>query len=194
MLYARFHRSLLVSLLLAISLLTSGCQTMRPEGFATAVPRFDPETFFEGPTRSWGVIESRSGKPRSRFRTEMMGTREGDFLVITQDFTFEDGRKQRRVWRLRRVDDRRYEATANDVVGVSRGLVSGNAFHWRYTLALRPGNPLANVDFELWMYLQADGETLINRVTIRKLGVILAQTTEHFHRGTGPVPSIAREP
>jgi hypothetical protein len=60
-----------------------------------------------------------------------------------------------------------------------------------YTLALRPGNPLANVRFKLWMYLQADGETMINRVTISKLGVIVAQTTEHFHRGSGPVPRIA---
>lgn len=188
------RRSLVSVLFIAGCLLAAGCQTLRPESFATAEPRFEPEAFFEGPTRSWGVIESRSGQPRSRFRTEMMGHREGDNLVITQDFTFEDGRKQQRVWRLRRVDDRRYEATANDVVGVSRGLASGNTFHWRYTLALRPGNPLANVNFELWMYLQADGETLINRVTIRKLGVILAQTTEHFHRGSGPVPSIARVP
>jgi hypothetical protein len=51
---------------------------------------------------------------------------------------------------------------------------------------------LANVRFKLWMYLQADGETMINKVTISKLGVIVARTTEHFHRGTGPVPSIDR--
>ena len=177
--------------LLALGLLTASCHTMKPESFANATPRFDPDKWFEGPTRSWGVIESRSGQPKSRFRTEMMGVREGDVLAITQDFTFEDGHKQSRHWRLRRVDEHRYEATANDVVGVSRGLAYGNTFRWEYTLALRPGNPLANVQFKLWMYLAADGETMINRVTISKLGVILAETTEHFHRGTGPVPAIA---
>jgi hypothetical protein len=180
------------TVLIAFCLLATGCRTMRPESFAGAEPRFEPEKFFEGPTRSWGVIESRSGRPKSRFRTEMMGRREGDDLVITQDFTFEDGHQQQRVWRVRRIDDHRYDATANDVVGVSHGLAYGNTFHWEYTVALRPGNPLANVRFKLWMYLQADGETMINKVTISKLGVIVARTTEHFHRGTGPVPAISR--
>ncbi len=173
-----------------LTLLTAGCHTLKPESFAGAEPRFEPDKFFEGPTRSWGVIESRSGQPKSRFRTEMMGHREGGELVITQDFTFEDGHQQQRTFRLRRIDDHRYEATANDVVGVAHGQAFGNTFHWEYTLALRPGNPLANVRFKLWMYLQADGETMINRVTITKLGVIVAQTTEHFHRGSGPVPPI----
>ncbi len=175
---------------LALCLLAIGCHTLKPESFAGSIPRFEPDKFFAGPTRSWGVMESRSGKPKSRFRTEMMGVRDGQDLVITQDFTFEDGRKQQRVWRLRRIDDHRYEATANDVVGVSVGQAFGNTFHWKYTVALRPGNRLANVHFELWMYLAADGETMINRVVIRKLGIILAETTEHFQRGSGPVPPV----
>jgi hypothetical protein len=187
------HVRLLVSAaLIACCLLGTGCHTMKPESFAGAEPRFEPDKFFEGPTRSWGVVESRTGRPKRRFRTEMMGSREGNDLVITQDFTFEDGHKQQRVWRIRRIDDHHYDATANDVVGVSHGLAYGNTFYWEYTLALRPGNPLANVRFKLWMYLQADGETMINRVTISKLGLIVAQTTEHFHRGSGPVPTIAR--
>lgn len=178
--------SLLLCLL--VCLLTAGCHGLRPESFAGAGPRFDPDRFFDGPTRSWGLIESRSGKPKSRFRTEMMGRREGGELVITQDFTFEDGHRQQRVWRVRKIDDHRYDATANDVVGVSHGLAYGNTFKWDYTVAGR--TPLTNLRFKLWMYLQADGETMINRVTITKFGVILAETTEHFHRGAGPVPPI----
>jgi hypothetical protein len=115
----------------------------------------------------------------------MMGRWDGGDLVITQDFTFEDGRRQRRIWRMRRIDAHRYEATANDVAGISRGEAYGNAFHWEYTLALRPGNPLTHLRFKLWMYLQDDGETMINRVTISKLGVTVARTTEYFQRGAG---------
>jgi hypothetical protein len=186
-------RALAGATLVALSLLALGCRTLKPQGFATASPRFEPEKFFEGPTRSWGVMESRTGKPKSRFETVMMGVRDGKDLVITQDFTFEDGHQQQRLWRLRRIDEHRYEATANDVVGVSVGEAYGNTFHWKYTVALRPGHllsRLANVHFELFMYLAADSETLINRVIVRKLGIILAETTEHFHRGPGPVPSI----
>jgi hypothetical protein len=184
-------RQFAATLLLAIPLFAAGCAGgLRPESFAGAEPRFDPLQFFDGPTRSWGVIESRSGQPKSRFRTEMMGRREGEDLVITQDFTFEDGHRQQRVWRVHRVDDHHYDATANDVVGVSHGLAYGNTFRWEYTVASR--NRLTQLRYQLWMYLQADGETLINRVRVTKLGLTLAETTEHFHRGTGPVPPIGR--
>jgi len=178
------------AVLLALSLLISGCAGgLKPESFTGGGPRFDPLQFFDGPTRSWGVIESRRGQPKSRFKTDMMGRREGADLEITQDFTFEDGHRQQRVWRVHRVDDHHYDATANDVVGVSHGLAYGNTFRWEYVVAGK--TRLTNLRYSLWMYLQADGETLINRVTVTKLGVILAQTTEHFHRGTGPVPAIA---
>ena len=80
-------RSFALVILGTFCLLTLGCHGLKPESFAGAAPRFEPEKFFEGPTRSWGVIESRSGQPKSRFRTEMMRRRDGDVLVITQDFT-----------------------------------------------------------------------------------------------------------
>ena len=31
---------------------------------------------------------------------------------------------------------------------------------------------------------------MINRVVMTKLGLVIAETTEHFHRGTGPVRSV----
>jgi len=49
-------------------------------------------------------------------------------------------------------------------------------------LALEPGNPVKNVTMDQWWYLMDDG-SLLNRTTIRKLGVILAEVTEHFVRG-----------
>ncbi|MEO8378989.1 MAG: DUF3833 family protein [Acidobacteriota bacterium] len=183
-----------VRLLLALMWLPllTACGSLSPSHFSTAEPRFEPDRYFEGPTRSWGVTESRRGNPKSRFRTEMFGRREGDVLVVTQDFTFEDGRTQRRLWRIRRIDEHRYEATSPDVPGVAPGEAYGNTFHWEYTLALTPHNVFTRVRMHHWMYLQADGTTMINRVIITKLGVVIAETTEHFHRGTAPVPSIGR--
>lgn len=177
-----------VALLLAVSVL-SGCSTLAPQSFANATPAFEPDKFFEGPVRSWGVMERRSGNPVSRFRTEVMGTRDGADLVLTQHFFFEDGRTQQREWRIHRVDQHRYEATANDVAGVAAGEAYGNAFHWVYTLKTKPGNPLFNVQMNHWMYLQADG-SMVNRVQVTKLGVKLQQITEYFRKGTEPVAAI----
>jgi len=165
-------------------LLLGACSSLAPHDFASATPRFEPDKFFEGPVQSWGVIENRSGSPRSRVRASLNGRRDGDGVVVTQDFTFEDGRKQQRIWKIRRLDEHRYEATSDDAP-TSVGYAYGNAFHWQYTLQLRPGSPLARVQMEHWMYLLGDGDTMINRVVIRKFGVIVGQTTEYFHRGAG---------
>lgn len=166
-----------------------GCSSLKPTDFTAAVPRFEPEKFFEGPVRSWGVIETRSGRPQSRVRADLNGRREGNEVEITQNFTFEDGRKEQRIWRIKRVDEHRYEATANGVIGPATGYAYGNSFHWVYTLQLRPGNRLTRVRMEHWMYLLGDDKTVLNRVIIRKLGVVVAQTTEYFQKGTPIVPT-----
>ena len=105
---------------------------------------------------------------------------EGDTLRLDQDFAYDDGHHQQRHWRIRRVDAHRFEATANDVVGTGTGEAYGDAFRWEYTVALKPGNPLFNVRLKQWMYLQPGGRTLLNRGTVRVLGVEAAQISEEF--------------
>ena len=81
-----------------------------------------------------------------------------------------------------------YEATANDVVGKARGEAQGNAFRWEYTIALKPGNPLANVRLHQWMYLPEGTETMFTRVAVKKFGIKIAQVTESFQRLFSPKP------
>ncbi len=175
---------------IALALLLSGCRTLAPQHFEKAVPRFEPDTYFEGAVRSWGVVESWSGSPKSRLRAELFGRRDGSDVVVTQDFTFQDGQTRQRVWKIRRLDEHRYAASASDVIGPAIGVAYGNAFHWKYTLQLRAGNPLTRVRMEHWMYLTGDGETLLNQVVMRKFGVIVARATEYFQRGTARVPTV----
>jgi hypothetical protein len=179
-------RSRTLSFLLAVAICSAGCRSLAVSSFRTATPVFEPDRFFEGPVHSWGVTERRSGNPVSSFKTETNGVRDGADLVLTQHFFFGNGNTHQRIWHIHRVDDHRYEATADDVVGVGRGEAYGNAFHWEYTLATRPGNPLLNVRMKHWMYLQTDG-SMVNRVQVTKLGVILEQITEYFRRGSEPV-------
>jgi hypothetical protein len=160
----------------------TGCGSLAPRDFADGTPVFDPTVFFTGKTHSWGVFENPAGAPARRFTTDCTGKREGPVLVLEQTFTYEDGKTQHRQWRIRRLDAHRYEATASDVAGVGAGEAYGNAFHWEYTVELKPGNPLFNVRLKQWMYLQEDG-TVVNRGRIEKFGVLIAQVTEHFQRG-----------
>ncbi len=180
--------------LLAVTAVLTACTGTPIQDFDGATPAFDPIAYFAGTTRSWGVLETRAGVPKSRFRADLTGRRDGDALVITQDFTFDDGRRQQRTWRIHRVDAHRFDAAASDVIGVATGYAYGNTFRWDYTLQLKPGNALSRVRMHHWMYLAGDGTTLINRVTIRKFGLQVGGTTEYFQRGAATMPDIAPSP
>ncbi|MDB6171660.1 MAG: hypothetical protein JWL59_971 [Chthoniobacteraceae bacterium] len=145
-------------------------------------PAFDPLRFFTGQTHSWGVMESRSGEPTQWIKTETQGRMINGELRMEQELVFEKGQRQHRSWRMRRIDSRHFEATANDIIGTAHGELNGNLFRWTFKLALKPSNPLFNVTMTQRMYFQPDGKTMINRDTIRKAGIILAQVTEQFSR------------
>jgi len=169
--------------LLGMVMLLTGCGSLKPSDFATSNTRFEPDKYFLGTTRSWGVLENRRGEPKRRFTAVLVGTRDptGD-LRITQSFTHEDGSTQQRFWRVHRLDDQRYEGTANDVVGTARGVAVGNAFRWEYTIALKPGNPFSHVHLKQWMYLPEGTETMFTRVVITKFGFRIGEVSESFQR------------
>jgi hypothetical protein len=154
---------------------------MTIQQFAHARPLLDPASFFTGEAESSGVMENRGGEPMEKVTTKTAGHWEDQVLVLEQDLTMGQ-KRQHRSWRIRRLDAHHFQATANDIVGTAGGEAYGNAFHWSFTLALSPGNPLANVTMSQWMYLQPDGRTLINHTTIRKLGFVVAQVTEEFRK------------
>lgn len=165
-----------------MALALTSCATMNVAEFKGGSPEFQPTKFFTGQTSSFGVMENRSGAPNQVVKTETLGHWEGDTLRLEQDLTLSESKPQHRSWRIRKLDAHRYEATANDIVGSVQGEACGNVFHWSFTLALSPGNPLANVRMSQWMYLQPDGKTMVNHSTIRKFGIVVAQVTEQFQK------------
>jgi hypothetical protein len=143
-------------------------------------PAFDPVAFFDGHTRSWGVVESRSGAPTQRIVTDTYGAQDGTGrLRMAQRLSFQDGTTQERNWVLWRSGQDQFDATANDMVGTAKGQADGSIFHWQWVLARSPGNALMNVTMQQWMYLMQDGSVTI-RTTISKLGFIVAEVTEQF--------------
>lgn len=166
---------------LAFVLLLTGCgPVLALRDFEATGPVLDPVAFFTGSLRSWGVLE-RSGTPTAMVVTECEGEAEGDEVRMTQIVRVGDDPAVTRRWVMRRVAPGRFEATANDMVGTATGVASGRAFHWTWTLALSPGNPLRDVTMDQWWYLLDDG-AMLNRTQVLKLGITLAEITEHFSR------------
>ncbi len=170
----------------AALLLCWGCAAcsdpMPVSRFAGDGPAFDPVSFWTGHVQSWGVLENRSGEPDMVVTTDCVGEAEGDGgLHMRQTLRLGDGTVQSRDWHMRRTGAGRFEATANDMVGTAVGEAAGRAFHWSWVLATKPGDSLRDVTMDQWMYGLDDG-TMMNRTTIRKLGIILAEVSEDFHR------------
>jgi hypothetical protein len=163
------------------AMLTAGCARESKIPVSTSSsPAFDPVAFFDGQTRSWGVIRSRFGASTERIVTEGHGQRDGtDRLRMVQHLSFQDGTAQERDWTLWRSGPDQFKATANDMVGTAEGEANDRVFHWQWVLARSPGNPLMNVTMQQWMYRMDDGSVII-RTTVTKLGFVVAEVTERF--------------
>ena len=179
-------RTLRRAALLGGSAALAACSSLQPQDFSAVQPQFQPERFFEGHVHAWGVMEDGSGNPKSRFTSIDIGTRDGDGVRIDQTISFSDGTTQQRSWRLQRVDQHHYAGSAADIVGSASGEAYGNTFHLEYTVALKPGNILSHVGFSQWLYLQDDGQTVVSRSTITKLGLTVVRVTEYVRRDAQP--------
>ncbi|PWG64581.1 DUF3833 domain-containing protein [Sediminicurvatus halobius] len=173
-------RPLLSALLLPV-LLLAGCAGVAPEDYAGESPEFRLEEYFDGEVRAWGMFQSRSGEVRRRFTVDIDGRVEGDQIILDERFRYADGETDRRVWRIRRIDEHTYEGRADDVVGVAEGRRYGNALNWQYTLALDTGERTWNLHFNDWMYL-TDERTLINTAEVTKFGFKVGEVTIFFRK------------
>ena len=95
-----------------------------------------------GDVKAWGIFQNRFGKVKRQFTAEMNGTFDGKILILDEDFSWNDGEKQKRKWTIKKVKDNEYEGTAADVIGVAKGISHGSAFKFEYNLTLEKENIL----------------------------------------------------
>jgi hypothetical protein len=175
-------RSVLVIFsLLLVPVLLAGCSTMRLDEVAKSKPEFNLETYFSGKSRAWGLFQDRFGNVKRQFVVDIVGSRKGNQLELVEDFIYDDGERQRRVWRIERLPSGNYRGLADDVIGEAIGTAKGNALHWQYDLNLAVGDDSWEVTFDDWMFLQPDG-TLLNRAEVSKLGFTIGTVFITFRK------------
>lgn len=170
-----------LTILATLLLLLSGCTDMTVEDFRGKQPEMRIETYFDGPTQASGIVRDRFGNLRRQFTVTMTGRWDGDVFVLEEDFVYDDGEQDRRVWRVRKDGESGYRATAPDVIGEAVGKVAGNALNWRYTLALPISGRVWHIDFDDWMFLQPDG-VLINQAHMSKFGIRIGEIVLSFSK------------
>lgn len=163
-----------LAILLSYCLLTS-CSVSLSDYRGTD-PQFKLEEFFNGKLLAWGTFQDYSGKVNRRFRVEMIGTWDGDKGVLDEDFFYADGEVQKRIWRLTKLSEGKYQGEADDIVGIAKGEVEGFALKWEYTMALPVDDDVYHLHFSDWMYL-VDENNLINRASVTKFGIEVGEVT-----------------
>lgn len=96
-------------LLLAVTFLIAGCSA-KIDDYQGTEPRLDIFSYFQGNSQAWGMIQDYSNKQTRRFSVQIRGDVVADTLTLHEDFTYNDGEKQTRVWHIRRLADGSYQA------------------------------------------------------------------------------------
>lgn len=151
----------------------SGCAVSVQE-YKDEKPALIVEQFFTGDLEAYGVVAERSGKVVKRFACDMRGTWDGSTLVLDEDFTWSDGTRQKRVWRLTKQADGTFSGTAGDVVGAAFGEVSGNTLHLVYDLSVPVDGSTTVLHVDDWLYLVTD-DVLMNHSELTKFGLDAAE-------------------
>jgi Protein of unknown function (DUF3833) len=159
-----------------------GCSTApQITDYADQKPEFDLKAYFTGTVDGWGIFTDRAGRVVKRFVVLMTCTWTGNEGILDEDFTYSDGTKQKRIWRMKKLADGRYEGRAGDVLGIGAGQQSGNAFRWGYTLNLPVDDKVYEVQFDDWMY-QMDDQVVINKAVMSKFGITLGELVVNFKK------------
>ncbi len=174
-------RRLIAALTSATLLALAACASPQPTDYALEKPTLDLQDYFNGNLTAHGIFTDRSGKVVKRFTVLLQCQWNGNEGVLDEDFTYSDGQKQRRVWRLSKQPNGNYIGRADDVVGAAIGIVSGNALQWRYTLRLPVEGRSIEVQFNDWMFLM-DERVMINKASMSKFGVRLGEVTLSFYK------------
>ena len=166
-------------------LLLAGCSSVDPQVYRDEAPALDLQRYFNGRLEGHGMVLDRGGQVQRRFVVTIQADWQGDTGTLDEQFAWSDGKRERRVWTLRRAGDgtaARWVGTAADVVGEARGIVSGNALNWSYTFDLRiEGGRNFHVDFDDWMFL-IDDRVLLNRAVMSFYGIRVGEVLISFRK------------
>lgn len=166
-----------LSMMLAVvvvSICLSGCSNIKISDYADRKPEMVPEQFFNGRLSAHGVVKNRAGKVIRYFNADIKAYWEGPKGTLEEDFIYDNGEKQRRVWILTRQADGSYIGTAGDVVGEATGRIAGNTMFLEYVLEVPRGDGTINLNMDDRMYL-VEPNTIVNETVMYKFGIRVAE-------------------
>ena len=176
----------LTTAILALAL--SACSTVEVSDYSDLKPDLVLNDFFNGSLSAHGVVKDRSGRVIRIFNASIDASWDAGTGTLDEDFIFNDGEKQRRVWKLEPQDDGSYLGTAADVEGEGLLTQAGNSVFLDYVLQIPYGEGTVDVRVDDRMYLVSPG-VLINESQMTKFGVRVGSILLVILRQDSPVTS-----
>ena len=164
------------------AILLSSCTQMPTfKSFKDKGPTMNIKEYFNGPMEAWGFIQGRDGEVTRRFKVKMIGVWEGDVGTLTEQFDFDDGEKQERIWTLDVKPDGSFTGKATDVIGEAQGSQGGNALNMKYVLRIPVDGTTYDIKIDDWLIL-LDEKRLINISSLTKFGFNVGRLTIYFEK------------
>ena len=144
------------------------------------------EQFFDGDLVAYGQFQDVLGTVRRQFTVKIKGDWNGKRLKLVEDFVYEDGSTEQRVWTLVKTGAQTWAGTAPGVIGQAVGVEQGDRFNWRYTIDLpvpAADGPATTVrvTFDDWIWLQSDTRAF-NRAYMKRYGVDIGDVSISFEK------------
>jgi len=157
-------------LVICFVLLTAACSQVQVNDYAEVQPKLDPTSFFTGKLSAHGIIQDRNHKVLRHFSADIQASWNAGIGTLVEDFVFDDGETQQRIWTLTPDGQGGYIGSAGDVVGGGQLSFSGNALFLDYVLRIPYGDSTIDVRVDDRMYLVTPN-ILINQSRMSKFGV-----------------------
>lgn len=167
------HKKIICLVIVLYSILLTSCST-KIDYYQSMGPKFNFQEFFQGDLIAHGMFKDRFGKVKKTFVVKMNAEWEGNICTLSEYFSYNDGTKSTRIWKIEKLSDNNFIGSADDVLGKAFGIVAGNALKWDYQLKLKVDEDEYKVDFDDWMYLVSD-DVLLNQSYMNKWGINLGE-------------------
>lgn len=144
------------------------------------------EEFFDGELVAYGQFQDILGTVRRSFVVTITGDWDGERLRLVEDFDYEDGSTEQRIWTLTKTGPDSWSGTAPGVIGAAVGQEQDNRFNWKYEIDL----PIPSADgttetmrvtFDDWMWLLAE-DRLLNLAYVKRYGFDIGTVTISFEK------------
>tara|TARA_R110002049_G_scaffold85550_18_gene217512 strand:- start:498 stop:1034 length:537 start_codon:yes stop_codon:yes gene_type:complete len=160
-------RTLLTTTLL---IFLAACTPVKVTDYADSRPLLNLEQFFDGELTAHGVVKDRAGQVIRTFNADISAHWADGVGTLVEDFVFDDGETQQRIWTLQPDSEGRYTGSAGDVVGKASLQLAGNSLFLDYVLRLDYRGSQVDVRVDDRMYLVSPN-VLINESSMSKFGL-----------------------